>query len=96
MNAVSNNFDDVPLRSIYNKNTASSSKPEEQYVAQAYNILKDPAITMQCTLHTDRANISPWNIYHSNPLNRDMAVISMSMNLKNNDTTLKMRQLWSE
>ena len=96
MNAVSNNFDDVPLRSIYNKNTALSSKPEEQYVAQAYNILKDPAITMQCTLHTDRANISPWNIYHSNPLNRDMAVISMSMNLKNNDTTLKMRQLWSE
>lgn len=96
LNAVVNAVEDLPLRSLYNKHTASASKAEEQYVTQAYNILKDPAITMTCTLHNNIAEVSPWNIYHSNPLNKDMAVVNMSMNIKNNETTLKMRQLWSE
>ena len=66
--------------------------PEEHYVAQYYDMMHLPKITLETTLYDD-GDINYQNIYHYPPLNRDFQVISIERDLANKTAKLKLREI---
>lgn len=79
----------LPVRSIYNANTATTAKPEEHYVDQYYRIFSTPKVVMETTLHEDVVNFE--YLYESNGINKESYVLGISRNLKMNTATVKLK-----
>ena len=90
-NAVVDMTSNLPLRSIYNANTATTAKPEEHYVDQYYRIFSTPKITMETTLHDNDINFEYQ--YESNGINKESYVLGISRNLKMNTVTVKLKSI---
>ena len=72
--------------------TNEMALPEEHYVAQYYDMMHLPKITLETTLYDD-GDINYQNIYHYPPLNRDFQVISIERDLANKTAKLKLREI---
>lgn len=72
--------------------TNEMALPEEHYVAQYYDMMHMPKITLETTLYDD-GDINYQNIYHYPPLNRDFQVISIERDLANKTAKLKLREI---
>ena len=72
--------------------TNEMALPEEHYVAQYYDMMHTPKITLETTLYDD-GDINYQNIYHYPPLNRDFQVISIERDLANKTAKLKLREI---
>lgn len=90
-NAVVDMTSNLPVRSIYNANTDTTCKPEEQYVDQYYRIFSTPKITMETTLQDDFVNFEYQ--YESNGINKESYVLGISRNLKMNTATVKLKSI---
>lgn len=90
-NAVVDMTSNLPLRAIYNANTATTAKPEEHYVDQYYRIFSTPKITMETTLHDNDINFEYQ--YESNGINKESYVLGISRNLKMNTVTVKLKSI---
>jgi len=90
VNAVINHNTGQAITSLYNALTDETAKPEEHYINQYYTEYSEPKIIMTSTLHmtptlTDK--------FHSNILNKDFIPLSNEFNVKNNTTTIQMKQI---
>lgn len=72
--------------------TNEMALPEEHYVAQYYEMMHLPKITLETTLYDD-GDINYQNIYHYPPLNRNFQVISIERDLANKTAKLKLREI---
>lgn len=72
--------------------TNEMALPEEHYVAQYYEMMHTPKITLETTLYDD-GDINYQNIYHYPPLNRNFQVISITRDLANKTAKLKLREI---
>jgi hypothetical protein len=72
--------------------TNEMALPEEHYVAQYYEMMHTPKITLETTLYDD-GDINYQNIYHYPPLNRNFQVISIERDLANKTAKLKLREI---
>lgn len=90
LNAVINLKDNGPLRNIYNNVTDESAKPEEHYINQYYNEFSTPKINMETTLHNE--NLTWFDHFHSNPLNRDFFVMKSTENVKQATSTILLKE----
>ena len=72
--------------------TNEMALPEEHYVAQYYDMMHMPKITLETTLYDD-SDINYQNIYHYPPLNRNFQVISITRDLANKTAKLKLREI---
>lgn len=92
INAVVNLTTSLPLTSIYNATTAETAKAEEHYVDQYYTAYSTPKIVMDTQLHR-ASNITPFNIYHSVPLNKNFFVQNMGMDVRLNKTNITLKEI---
>ena len=91
INAVINLNNDSPLQTIYNATTFETAKAEEHYVNQYYGEYSVPRLVMEMTVHNS-SDISWRNNYRSTPLNKSFYVIATSDNVRDNTTTIKLKQ----
>lgn len=92
LNAVVNLTNSLPLENIYNATTNETAKPEEHYVDHYYREYSTPRILMDTQLHK-AANINIFNIFHSNPLQRDLFVQGMDMDVRMNKSDIRLKEL---
>lgn len=94
INAVLSTSTNAPISSIYNAANNETAKAEEHYVNDYYLEYSTPKIQMELTLHDDDntkvKNLN--NIYHSTPLNRDFYIIGKTDDLKNNLSTIRLKE----
>jgi len=91
INAVVDLNNDTPLQSIYNATTNETAKAEEHFVNQYYGEYSVPRLVMEMTVHNS-SDISWRNNYRSTPLNKSFYVIATSDDVRNNTTTIKLKQ----
>ena len=91
INAVIDLNNDSPLQTIYNATTFETAKAEEHYVNQYYGEYSVPRLVMEMTVHNS-SDISWRNNYRSTPLNKSFYVIATSDDVRNNTTTIKLKQ----
>ncbi len=92
LNAVINTNTRTPLESIYNATTNETAKPEEHYINQYYLAYSRPKLLMETDLH-DTDDISIQNIFHSDVLKRNFFVQSISKDLKEASTHIKLKEV---
>lgn len=91
INAVIDLNNDSPLQTIYNATTFETAKAEEHFVNQYYGEYSVPRLVMEMTVHNS-SDISWRNNYRSTPLNKSFYVIATSDDVRNNTTTIKLKQ----
>ena len=91
INAVVDLTNDLPLTQIYNSTTQENAKPEEHYVDAYYNEYSAPKILMTTQLH-NASNINMFNLYHSNPLNKDFFVQSIGYDVRMDNANITLKQ----
>lgn len=91
INAVIDLTNNTPITSIYNATTLETAKAEEHYVDQYYNEYCAPKLEMQLTVHNG-TNVNWRNNYHSTPLDKDFYIVAMNDNVRDNTSTIKLKQ----
>lgn len=91
INAVIDLTNNTPITSIYNATTLETAKAEEHYVDQYYNEYCTPKLEMQLTVHNG-TNVNWRNNYHSTPLDKDFYIVAMNDNVRDNTSTIKLKQ----
>jgi len=92
INAVIDARTNTPLTSIYNANTQETAKAEEHYVDNYYREYCTPRIQMSATVHNSN-DIKFNNTFHSIPLNKNFFVQAISENIRNNTSTIKIKEI---
>lgn len=92
LNAVIDMTTSLPITEIYNATTQEIAKPEEHYVDHYYREYSSPKIMMETQLHNG-LNINLFNIFHSNPLSKNMFVQGINFDVRMDNKTITLKEI---